>query len=263
MPTKSKKSKSKRLSLHQKYKILKKVREHNRKKAKDAKKKGGRAKAPKDPGIPNAWPFKEQLVKELEFEREQAEAAKVARREAAKERRVRPAFAALCSGGGPADPATAPGGAAHATARVAASPPPAGGCPCESFLALTHARCCLSTHRRSVGSTGRMTRTTRWARATTAGSWARWRPRRLYRPRTSTPQPQTGRSAQPPRAWQTAQARVSPCLATSLSLCAGQAGRHLLDAFCSPCLIVVPVLPHPTRRGPLPACLLQGVRQGG
>ena len=112
MPKKSKKSKSKRVSLHQKYKILKKVREHNRKKAKDLKKRGGKAKVPKDPGIPNAWPFKEQLVKELEFEREQAEAAKAARREAAKERRVRPAFAALSAGGSPVDPVSLSSGTA-------------------------------------------------------------------------------------------------------------------------------------------------------
>lgn len=89
MPKKSSKSRSKRTTLHQKYKVLKKVKEHHRKKAKELKKKGGRVKAPKDPGIPNAWPFKEQLVKELQFERERAEAAKAARKEAAKERRVR------------------------------------------------------------------------------------------------------------------------------------------------------------------------------
>ena len=99
MPKKSKKSKSKRVSLHQKYKILKKVREHNRKKAKDLKKRGGKAKVPKDPGIPNAW-------------REQAEAAKAARREAAKERRVRPAFAALSAGGSPVDPVSLSSGTA-------------------------------------------------------------------------------------------------------------------------------------------------------
>jgi hypothetical protein len=128
MPKKSKKSKSKRVSLHQKYKILKKVREHNRKKAKDLKKRGGKAKAPKDPGIPNAWPFKEQLVKELEFEREQAEAAKAARREAAKERRVRPAFAACSAGGTPVHPASRPGGTAHPPAGVESSQQPAGGC---------------------------------------------------------------------------------------------------------------------------------------
>ena len=89
MPKKSAKSRSKRTTLHQKYKVIKKIKEHHRKKAKELRKKGGRVKAPKDPGIPNSWPFKEQLVKELEFERERAEAATAARKEAAKHRRVR------------------------------------------------------------------------------------------------------------------------------------------------------------------------------
>ena len=67
MPKKSKKSKSKRVSLHQKYKIIKKVKEHHKKTAKALKKKGGKVKPPKDPGIPAAWPFKEQLMQEIEF----------------------------------------------------------------------------------------------------------------------------------------------------------------------------------------------------
>ena len=89
MVKKSGKSRSKRTTLHQKYKVLKKVKEHHRKKAKELRKKGGRVKPVKDPGIPNAWPFKEQLVKELEFEKERAEQALAAKKEAAKERRVR------------------------------------------------------------------------------------------------------------------------------------------------------------------------------
>ena len=89
MAKKSSKSRSKRVTLHQKYKVLKKIKEHHKKKAKELRKKGGRVKPPKDPGIPNSWPFKEQLVKELEFERARVEAAKLARKEAAKECRVR------------------------------------------------------------------------------------------------------------------------------------------------------------------------------
>ena len=89
MPKKSTKSRSKRVTLHQKYKVLKKIKEHHRKKAKELKKKGGRVKPPKDPGIPASWPFKEQLLQEIEFERHRAEQAKLARKEAAKERRVR------------------------------------------------------------------------------------------------------------------------------------------------------------------------------
>jgi len=97
MPKKSTKSRSKRVTLHQKYKVLKKIKEHHRKKAKELKKKGGRVKPPKDPGIPAAWPFKEQLLQEIEFERQKAELAKQARKDAAKERRVRCAFVLRCA----------------------------------------------------------------------------------------------------------------------------------------------------------------------
>lgn len=60
-----------------------------RKKAKELRKKGGRVKPPKDPGIPAAWPFKEQLLQEMEFEKHRRETAVAARKEAAKARRVR------------------------------------------------------------------------------------------------------------------------------------------------------------------------------
>lgn len=58
-----KKGASKRLTLHKKYKILRKVREHKRKVRKGDGKKGRKNK---DPGIPNAWPFKEELLNEIE-----------------------------------------------------------------------------------------------------------------------------------------------------------------------------------------------------
>eukprot|EP00884_Botryococcus_braunii_P021560 jgi/Botrbrau1/8088/Bobra.0230s0013.1 len=71
MPKKSKKSKSKRLSLRQKHKIIRKVKEHHRKKAKELKKAGHKVKkAPKDPGIPSQWPFKEELMKDLAWQRQ-------------------------------------------------------------------------------------------------------------------------------------------------------------------------------------------------
>lgn len=78
MPKKSSKSKSKRKTLHQKYKIIKKVKEHKKKKAKELKKLGVKARPPKDPGIPAAWPFKEELLKEIEM----AKAKEVRRRSA-------------------------------------------------------------------------------------------------------------------------------------------------------------------------------------
>jgi nuclear GTP-binding protein len=74
MMKKSKKS-SKRVTLRQKHKVLRKVKEHHRKKRKEANKEGKagqRKKVEKDPGIPNEWPFKEQELKALEARRAQA-----------------------------------------------------------------------------------------------------------------------------------------------------------------------------------------------
>jgi len=50
------------------------VKEHNRKKTKEAKKLqlSGKKKVEKDPGIPNDWPFKEQELKALEARRAKA-----------------------------------------------------------------------------------------------------------------------------------------------------------------------------------------------
>lgn len=86
MPKKSKKSKSKRVTLRQKYKVLRKVREHHRKQRKEAKKAGTHRKAPKDPGIPNAWPFKEELISQLQAQKERALARERALREAARQK---------------------------------------------------------------------------------------------------------------------------------------------------------------------------------
>ncbi|WOK92421.1 guanine nucleotide-binding protein-like NSN1 [Canna indica] len=94
MVKKSKKSKSKRVSLSKKHKIIKKVKEHHRKKAKEAKKLGlnKKKKVEKDPGIPNDWPFKEQELKALETRRaralEELEQKKAARKERAKKRKL-------------------------------------------------------------------------------------------------------------------------------------------------------------------------------
>lgn len=94
MVKKSKKSKSKRVTLKQKHKIIRKVKEHHKKKAKEAKKLGlnKRKKVEKDPGIPNEWPFKEQELKALEARRaraiEELEQKKAARKERAKKRKL-------------------------------------------------------------------------------------------------------------------------------------------------------------------------------
>ncbi|EOA30210.1 hypothetical protein CARUB_v10013329mg [Capsella rubella] len=94
MVKRSKKSKSKRVTLKQKHKVLRKVKEHHKKKAKDAKKLGlnRKPRVEKDPGIPNDWPFKEQELKALEARRaralEEIEQKKVARKERAKKRKL-------------------------------------------------------------------------------------------------------------------------------------------------------------------------------
>ncbi|KAM7272262.1 hypothetical protein ACFE04_026925 [Oxalis oulophora] len=94
MPKRSKKSKSKRITLKQKHKVIRKVKEHHKKKAKEAKKLGlnRKPRAEKDPGIPNDWPFKEQELKALETRRalalEQMEQKKAARKERARKRKL-------------------------------------------------------------------------------------------------------------------------------------------------------------------------------
>uniref|UniRef100_A0A8C9KU35 Guanine nucleotide-binding protein-like 3 n=1 Tax=Serinus canaria TaxID=9135 RepID=A0A8C9KU35_SERCA len=66
---------SKRLSCHKRYKIQKKVREHHRKVRKEAKKRGHK-KPKKDPGIPSAAPFKEELLREAEQRKQRLEELK-------------------------------------------------------------------------------------------------------------------------------------------------------------------------------------------
>ena len=55
-----KKAKSHRQTLKQKYKVQKRVKEHDRK-LKKAQKRGGLppGKKKRDPGIPNSWPIKQ------------------------------------------------------------------------------------------------------------------------------------------------------------------------------------------------------------
>ncbi|QCE10442.1 guanine nucleotide-binding protein-like NSN1 [Vigna unguiculata] len=94
MVKKSKKSKSKRISLKKKYKVIRKVKEHNQKKAKEARKLqlSGKKKVEKDPGIPNDWPFKEQELKAIEARRakaiEELEQKKAERKERARKRKL-------------------------------------------------------------------------------------------------------------------------------------------------------------------------------
>ncbi|NWH27423.1 GNL3 protein, partial [Grus americana] len=66
---------SKRLTCHKRYKIQKKIREHHRKVRKEAKKRG-RRKPKKDPGVPSAAPFKEELLREAEQRKQRLEELK-------------------------------------------------------------------------------------------------------------------------------------------------------------------------------------------
>jgi nuclear GTP-binding protein len=74
MPKKTKKSKGKRLTLKKKYKILKKVGEHRRKKrlilkTQTVRKKELEKQLVKDSGIPSKWPMKDELTRELRQKR--------------------------------------------------------------------------------------------------------------------------------------------------------------------------------------------------
>ncbi|XP_044035719.1 guanine nucleotide-binding protein-like 3 isoform X2 [Siniperca chuatsi] len=79
---------SKRVSCSKRYKIQKKVREHNRKLKKEAKKKGVSKRVKKDPGVPNSAPFKEEVLREAEQRRLQIEEVKEKKKQAKKEERA-------------------------------------------------------------------------------------------------------------------------------------------------------------------------------
>ncbi|XP_066593562.1 guanine nucleotide-binding protein-like 3 homolog [Prorops nasuta] len=79
------KKKSKRMPANKRYKIEKKVREHNRKLKKEAKKHP--KKKPKIIEVPNQCPFKEDILKEVEVMKKQNEEEKRKQREAARERK--------------------------------------------------------------------------------------------------------------------------------------------------------------------------------
>lgn len=88
MPKKSKKSLSKRVKLKDKFKVVRKVKEHNRKQRKEAKRQGNRKTSVlRDPGIPANYPYRDQVVKELQFEHQRIVAQAAARKEEAKRKR--------------------------------------------------------------------------------------------------------------------------------------------------------------------------------
>ncbi|EFA84526.1 guanine nucleotide binding protein 3 [Heterostelium album PN500] len=75
-----KKRQSKRVSLHKKYKVEKKVNEHNRKLRKAHKLAPILNKSKKDPGIPNLYPFKEDLLNRVQQQKEAIAAEKAAKK---------------------------------------------------------------------------------------------------------------------------------------------------------------------------------------
>lgn len=72
-----KKRPSKRLSLKDKYKIQKKMKEHHRKVRKEARKNPNkRKKLAKDPGVPNLFPYKDVLIQKALKQRDEREQQK-------------------------------------------------------------------------------------------------------------------------------------------------------------------------------------------
>ena len=87
----AKKRKSKRQTLQQKFKIIKRTQEHHRKLKKGVTVGHNAKKAPKD-HIPNAWPYKEELLKEIQSAKERMEENKLRQKEKRREEVVRNLF---------------------------------------------------------------------------------------------------------------------------------------------------------------------------
>lgn len=87
----AKKRKSKRQTLQQKYKIIKRTKQHHKKLKKGAFSQGtntGRTKKRTENRIPNAWPFKEDLLKEIQHAKEALEEKKLRQKEQRREEMV-------------------------------------------------------------------------------------------------------------------------------------------------------------------------------
>ncbi|EKU23133.1 nuclear GTP-binding protein, partial [Nannochloropsis gaditana CCMP526] len=89
-----KKGKSKRVTFKQKYKIERRVKEHKRKTKKETRRRAklglpplGIGQRKKEVSIPNAWPFKEQLLEELATAKRNKEAEDAKKKEEAALRR--------------------------------------------------------------------------------------------------------------------------------------------------------------------------------
>ena len=75
------KKQSKRMTCRKRYKIERKVREHNRKVRKEERLKSNKKPKSKDPGIPNLYPFKEELLRQMQEKKEQEADAKAKAKE--------------------------------------------------------------------------------------------------------------------------------------------------------------------------------------
>ncbi|KAJ7328620.1 Guanine nucleotide-binding protein-like 3 [Desmophyllum pertusum] len=75
------KKQSKRMTCHKRFKIERKVKEHLRKQRKEAKLNGNTKKHKKDPGVPNLFPFKEEILKQAEEKKRRQEEANERRKQ--------------------------------------------------------------------------------------------------------------------------------------------------------------------------------------
>lgn len=86
----AKKRKSKRQTLQQKFKIIKRSQEHKRKLKKGVLSNGKKINRAKreDNRIPNAWPYKEDLLKEIQQAKDRMEEVKQRQKDKRREEMV-------------------------------------------------------------------------------------------------------------------------------------------------------------------------------
>ena len=81
----AKKRKSKRQTLQTKYKIVKRVKEHNKRLKKGSLTIGSKSKKSADNHIPNAWPYKEDLLNEISLAKAKMEELRLRQKDKRKE----------------------------------------------------------------------------------------------------------------------------------------------------------------------------------
>ena len=81
----AKKRKSKRQTLQTKYKIVKRVKEHNKRLKKGSLTIGSKSKKSADNHIPNAWPYKEDLLNEIQVAKAKMEELRLRQKDKRKE----------------------------------------------------------------------------------------------------------------------------------------------------------------------------------